>query len=95
MHARLTQDAEADLDAILVYLEPRNPQGLQRILSAIFTTIAQLENFPFLGRDGRVDGTREIIVPRTPFIIVYSLADEYYIDIDRIFHGRQQYPPEG
>lgn len=94
MHARLTEDAEADLDAIADYLTPRSPQGLARILSAIFTTIGQLESFPFLGHDGRVDGTRELVVPRTPFIIVYSLPDQYYIDIDRILHGRLKYPPE-
>ncbi len=94
MHARLSADAEADLDAIKDYLEPRSPQGLQRILSAIFTTIGQLETFPFLGHDGRVGETREIVVPRTPFIVIYSLADEYYIDIDRVLHGRMKYPPE-
>ncbi len=94
MHARLTEDAQADLKAIKEHIEPRSPQGLVRILSAIFTTIAQLENFPFLGREGRVTNTREITIPRTPFIIIYSLDDPYSIDIDRIFHGRQQYPPE-
>lgn len=95
MHARLTEDAEADLIAIREYLAPRSPQGLERILSAIFTTIGQLENFPFLGREGRVESTREISIPRTPFLIVYSLGDPLYIDIDRIFHDRQQYPPVG
>ena len=94
MHARLTDDARADLHAIREYLEPRSPQGLTRMLSAIFTTIGQLESFPFLGREGRVGETREITVPRTPFIVVYSLADQYYIDIDRILHSRMQYPPD-
>ncbi|MEM7172458.1 MAG: type II toxin-antitoxin system RelE/ParE family toxin [Pseudomonadota bacterium] len=96
MHARLTEDAEADLDAIKEYLEPRSPQGLQRILSAIFTTIGQLETFPFLGHGGRVGDTREIAVPRTPFVVIYSTNedDPYYIDIDRILHGRMKYPPE-
>ncbi len=94
MHARLTADAEADLDAIKDYLAPRSPQGLERILSAIFTTIGQLESFPFLGHDGRVPSTREIAVPRTPFIIVYSLNDAAFIDIDRIFHARRKYPPD-
>jgi toxin ParE1/3/4 len=93
MHARFTDDALADLKAIQQYLEPRNVQALERILSAIFTTIGQLESFPFLGRSGRVEGTYEITVPRTPFFIVYSLPDEYYIDIERVFHTRQKYLP--
>ncbi|WP_424992633.1 type II toxin-antitoxin system RelE/ParE family toxin [Oceaniradius stylonematis] len=50
MHARLSEDAETDLYTIRDYLEPRSPQGLQRVLSAIFTTIGQLELFPLLGK---------------------------------------------
>lgn len=94
MHARLTDDAVNDLEKLADYLHPRNPQALQRMLAAIFTTIGQLELFPFLGHEGRVEGTRELVVPRTPFIIVYSLIDPVFIDIDRILHGRMKYPPE-
>ena len=90
MHVRLTEDAIADLDSVEEYLAPRNPQGLQRAFAAIFTTISQLETFPFLGRTGRIDGTREIVVPHTPFMIIYSLNEAQYIDIDRIFHTRQK-----
>ena len=87
MQVRLAADAEADLDEIRDYLEPRSQQGLERMLSAIFTTIGQLESFPLLGHNGRVDGTYEIVVPHTPFFIVYSLPD-------RILHVRQNYPLE-
>lgn len=75
-------------------MEPRSPQGLARVLSAIFTTMGQLESFPFLGRSGRVDDTREIFVPRTPFFIVYTIADEIYIDIEAVIHSRRKYPLE-
>ena len=94
MHVRLTDDAIADLVSLKDYLEPRSPQGLERMLSAIFTTMGQLETFPLIGHDGRIEGTREIIVPRTPFIVIYSIADELHIDIDRVLHGAMKYPPE-
>lgn len=93
MHVRLTSDAVSDLNAIKEYLDPRNPRACDRILAAIFATLGQLESFPLLGKYGRVSGTREITVPRTPFFVVYSLPDQIHIDIDRILHGRQQYPP--
>ena len=64
MHVRLTSDARDDLEHLKEYLEPRSPYGLARVLSAIFTTIEQLESFPFLGRAGEVEGTRELTVPR-------------------------------
>lgn len=92
MHLRLSDDAKADLHEIGDYLEPRSPQGLARILSAIFTTMGQLESFPFLGHPGRVDGTREIFVPRTPFFIVYTIADEIYIDVEAVIHSRRKFP---
>jgi len=94
MHIRLTDDAVADLVNLQEYLEPKSPQGYARIVTAIFTTMAQLETFPLLGREGRVEGTREAAVPRTPFLLIYSLDDPLFIDIDRVLHGKQIYPPE-
>ncbi len=94
MHVRLTDDAVADLENLKEYLGPKSPQGYARIAAAIFTTIAQLETFPLLGREGRVEGTYEIAVPRTPFLLIYSLGDPLFIDIDRVLHGKQKYPPE-
>lgn len=37
--------------------------------------------------------TRELSVPRTPYIMVYTLPDEFHIDIETIIHMRQQFPP--
>src|ERR1700736_4107998 len=41
---------------------------------------------PSRGRAGRVPGTRELIIPRTPFIVPYRLEGKT-IQILRIFHG--------
>lgn len=94
MHIRLTDDAVADLENLREYLEPQSPQGYTRVATAIFTTMAQLESFPLLGREGRVENTYEIAVPRTPFLVIYSLNDPLFIDIDRVLHGKQKYPPD-
>jgi toxin ParE1/3/4 len=94
MHVRFQDTAEADLDAIKRYIEPESPKGLERVLTAIFTVAEQLESFPLLGHDGDVEGTREITVPRTPFRLIYTLDEPYFIDIIRVLHGARQYPPE-
>lgn len=94
MHLRLSDDAKADLQGIKDYIKPRSPQGYQRVMTAIFTMFDQLESFPFLGRDGEVKDTREMTVPRTEYRIVYTLPDEYYIDVERVLHAKLKYPPE-
>ena len=94
MRARLSADARGDLFSIRDYLEPRSPRGLQKVLSAVRTTIKIIEQFPMLGRTGRIAGTREINVSDYPYLIIYSLADEVHIDIDRVLHTRREYPPK-
>ena len=50
---------------------------------------------PKMGRAGRVKGTRELVISRTPFIAVYRLKGTKRIEIIRLLHGSQQWPPEG
>jgi toxin ParE1/3/4 len=37
-----------------------------------------------------VAGTRELVVSRTPFIVVYAVGDA--VELLRILHGAQQWP---
>ena len=92
MHVRFQDSAEADLDAIHGYLIDKSPQGLQRILTAIITVAYQLETFPLLGREGEVEGTRELTIPRTEYRLVYTLDDPQFVDIIRVLHGKLKYP---
>lgn len=94
MHVRILDEARSDLRNISNYINAENPAAAQRVITAILTTISQLENFPFLGRNGREEGTREISVPRVPYFVIYTLPDEYHIDIEAVFHERQKYPPQ-
>jgi toxin ParE1/3/4 len=46
---------------------------------------------PEMGRIGRVKGTRELVITRTPFIAVYRIKGER-IEILRFLHGAQKWP---
>ena len=48
----------------------------------------RLADYPKLGRPGRVKGTRELVVNRTPFIIVYRIKSEI-VQILRVLQGAQ------
>ncbi|CEH37985.1 type II toxin-antitoxin system RelE/ParE family toxin [Xanthomonas euvesicatoria pv. euvesicatoria] len=48
---------------------------------------------PEMGRPGRRDGTRELVISRTPFIVVYRLKPRAgRIELIRFLHGKQQWP---
>lgn len=53
--------------------------------------ISQLIAHPELGRAGRQQGTRELVVNRTPFIVIYRIKSKR-IELMRILHGAQQWP---
>lgn len=52
-----------------------------------------LADHPAIGRVGRRRGTRELVINRTPFILVYRVrAKARRIEILRLLHGAQKYP---
>jgi addiction module RelE/StbE family toxin len=85
--------ALADRDDIFTYLEARNPSAAVRIDELIDTTLRQIARFPESGRSGRMVGTRELVIPRTPYIAVYTVSPER-IRILRLLHGAQRWPDE-
>lgn len=46
------------------------------------------------GHPGRVRGTLEKVVPKTSYIIAYTLSDET-VTILRVIHGRRHWPDDG
>jgi toxin ParE1/3/4 len=58
-----------------------------RILDAVETLRMQ----PQMGRPGRLTGTRELVVPGTPFIVPYRVRRER-LELPAVFDGRRQWP---
>ena len=44
-----------------------------------------------MGRPGRIPGTRELVIPKTPFIVPYRLQRNV-IQILRVYHGARRWP---
>ena len=85
-------EAIADLVALRAYVEEDNPAAAQRIALHILHNVESLlPNRPQMGRPGRVPGTRELVIPRTPFIVPYRLLGNT-IQILRVFHGARRWP---
>jgi len=46
---------------------------------------------PGLGRPGRVEGTRELVVPRTPYIVAYTVIDDQVMILS-VIHSSRRWP---
>jgi toxin ParE1/3/4 len=76
------------------YIEKDNPSAAQRIaLHIIHNVEILLPASPEMGRPGRVPGTRELVIPRTPLIVPYRLHDNT-IQILRVLHGARRWPEQ-
>ncbi|CAN5465101.1 type II toxin-antitoxin system mRNA interferase toxin, RelE/StbE family [soil metagenome] len=77
----------------LEYIALDNPLAAADQEDEIEHQINMLAAHPKLGRPGRVKGTRELVIGRTPFIAVYRLVGIQRIQILHLLHGSQQWPP--
>lgn len=76
------------------HVADHNPTAAIALGDAIETTIARLSSYPDSGRPGRVPGTRELVIPGTPYVVVYRV-EPYAAVILRVLHGAQEWPERG
>jgi toxin ParE1/3/4 len=85
-----TQLALADLDAAYNYIAASNPEAAMDTIERIEKALDALIKYPAIGKIGRIPGTRELVITRTPFIIPYRVqADE--IEILAVLHGARRW----
>ena len=91
MQIAWTAAALRDLAAARDYIAAENPAAAERQVQLILTAVARLAQFPGIGRPGRVPGTRELVIVRTPYLVPYRLSGET-VEIARVLHARQRWP---
>lgn len=75
----------------LDYIAQENPIAAIRLDEEIETQTEALAQHPRIGREGRVTGTLELVIARTPFLTVYRIALDQ-IQILNVLHHAQQWP---
>ncbi len=94
MKVQLTAAAEADLAGIYTYCARRSGPVAERVLGAILRAINGLARFPFMGKPGDVPETRERVVVRYPYRIVYHVNERLQmVEVWRIMPPGQDWPP--
>lgn len=90
---RLIIDEEAlnDLDRIALRIGRDNPLAARSEIEKIRHVIGLLAEFPGLSRPGRVEGTRERVVPGSRYLIVFEIWQKpRAIVVTSIVHGARE-----
>ena len=86
--------AIVDRDAQIDFIAQDNPRAAIEQGDRIEHQISQLIEYPEMGRPGRVNRARELVISRTPFIVVYRFKPRLKrIELIRVLHGTQAWPP--
>jgi toxin ParE1/3/4 len=83
----------ADREAIFDYIEADSSRAAASVDDRIEICVDGLARFPEMGRVGRVEGTRELVISGTHYIATYR-TDGDAVRILRVPHGAQQWPEE-
>jgi toxin ParE1/3/4 len=92
MRIEWTKLAQADLKHIHAYIRQDSPPAAVSVLASIRRAVrGQLSVSPLSGHVGRVEATRELVVPRLPYVVAYRLTGTS-VQILRVLHGAQRWP---
>jgi len=88
-----TRLALEDLDSAYGYVAEENLSAAVRTIERIRKALEAVSRHPEIGRPGRVEGTRELIISGTPFIVAYRVKAKS-IEILSVIHGARRWPDE-
>lgn len=73
MQVRWLPRALRNLEQVADYIGADNPGAAARLEQRLLQSVTNLSDHPQLGRSGRVTGTRELVIPGTPYIVAYRV----------------------
>jgi len=85
-----TRRSLKDLENIYYYIAQDSQPVAKDVIAGIKKLSENLSYQPFMGRQGRKEATRELIIFKTPFIVVYRVQQDT-VEVIRILHSSQQY----
>lgn len=85
------QVALNSLERARAYIAEDNPAAAARVHEKILGAVRHLASMPNVGRPGRVEDTRELVVTSTPYIVAYAVLDNQVVII-AVQHSAQEWP---
>ena len=91
MRLNWARDADSDLDSIEEYIGGDSPESAFRTLAEIVRQVEMLAEHPGMGRPGRVEGTRELVIAGLPYVVAYLHRGDT-VTVLRVLHGAMKWP---
>ena len=93
MQVRWLAKALENLDDEAELIARDDPAAARAVVRRIRYAIYNLNANPALGRPGRIQGTRELLVPGTPYIVPYRIRPRpNRVEVLRVFHASRRLP---
>ena len=90
MNIRFSIEAVEELESLQDHIAKADPEMSSMVGHRILASIEILRRFPYAGHIGRRKGTRELTLPRLPYIAVYKIVKNIgspkYVALVTIIH---------
>ena len=87
-----TKPALNDIDYIFSYIAQDDKDAARNVAKKIYDASEELDKHPQVGRKGTVSGTRELVIPKLPYILIYRNQERSAVEILRVLHAKQKWP---
>ena len=92
MNIQWSDEAIDDLRNLHAFIARDNPAAARKMALTIVEAVeTDLPGNPRMGRPGRVNGTRELVITHTPYVVPYRIKADA-IQILRVYHGARRWP---
>lgn len=86
-----TLPAVEHLKEIRAFISKDNPAAASRVVKAIREQVKPLADHPQMGRSGILEGTRELLISRLPYLVVYQQQDGI-VTVLAVVHTARNWP---
>lgn len=91
MPIRWLHKALRSLEQAHDFLAQESPEAAIQLVFKIRVATDKLASYPAIGRPGRVDGTKELVILGSPYLVIYRVKGQR-VEILRVLHGSRKYP---
>ena len=91
MRIEWQRKAAEDLRAAVEFILTDNPRAAATVFRTIRSAVERLATHPEMGRVGRIANTRELVIPRLPYLVAYRIEPDT-VTILRVLHTSRRWP---